>query len=144
QAGIGSRRVAEEMILAGRVAVNGSIARLGDRARIGDDLVEVDGEPGRPLPRDYHLHYLRAVGEPDRVHRHYLGREDEALREPPVVALRLAEPDPPGERALQLPGERGVAPDRRHVPLPQQQDDVAVYLQRPLQRELLQERQPAP
>nr|MDA8207702.1 S4 domain-containing protein [Actinomycetota bacterium] len=51
QAGIGSRRVAEEMILAGRVAVNGSIARLGDRARIGDDLVEVDGVPVMIDPR---------------------------------------------------------------------------------------------
>ena len=45
QAGLASRRVAEDMIMAGRVAVNGSRARLGDRARVGTDLIEVDGVP---------------------------------------------------------------------------------------------------
>ncbi len=45
QAGLASRRVAEDMIMAGRVAVNGTCARLGDRARVGTDLIEVDGVP---------------------------------------------------------------------------------------------------
>ena len=45
QAGLASRRVAEDMIMAGRVAVNGTRARLGDRARVGTDLIEVDGVP---------------------------------------------------------------------------------------------------
>ena len=45
QAGLASRRVAEDMIMAGRVAVNGTRARLGDRARVGTDLIEVHGAP---------------------------------------------------------------------------------------------------
>ncbi len=45
QAGLASRRVAEDMIMAGRVAVNGTRARLGDRARVGTDLIEADGVP---------------------------------------------------------------------------------------------------
>lgn len=44
-AGVCSRRRAEEYILAGRVAVNGRRARLGDRADPVRDRVEVDGAP---------------------------------------------------------------------------------------------------
>ena len=44
-AGVCSRRRAEEYILAGRVAVNGRQARLGDRADPVRDRVEVDGAP---------------------------------------------------------------------------------------------------
>lgn len=40
--GLGSRRMMEEWIEAGRVSVNGSIAKLGDRIADGDDL-RVDG-----------------------------------------------------------------------------------------------------
>ena len=43
QAGIGSRRSCEELIAAGRVTVNGTRARLGDRVDVERDLVEVDG-----------------------------------------------------------------------------------------------------
>lgn len=42
-AGVCSRRRAEEYILAGRVAVNGRTARLGDKADPGRDQIEVDG-----------------------------------------------------------------------------------------------------
>ena len=44
-AGICSRRRAEGYILAGRVTVNGRPARLGDRADLARDRVEVDGAP---------------------------------------------------------------------------------------------------
>jgi len=45
-AGVASRRVAEEMIVAGRVAVNGEIQRnLGTRADTDTDEVTVDGIP---------------------------------------------------------------------------------------------------
>ncbi|HEY4670256.1 MAG TPA: pseudouridine synthase [Tepidiformaceae bacterium] len=45
-AGVASRRVAEEMILAGRVAVNGEVQRnLGARAETDTDEVTVDGVP---------------------------------------------------------------------------------------------------
>src|SRR5690349_18430614 len=43
QAGIASRRHAEEMILKGRVTVNGNRANLGDKADITVDDVRVDG-----------------------------------------------------------------------------------------------------
>lgn len=43
QAGLGSRRTAEEMIAAGRVRVNGHVATLGARADPDRDAIEVDG-----------------------------------------------------------------------------------------------------
>ena len=44
-AGIASRRASEEMILAGRVTVNGSLATLGMSADPDVDIVAVDGTP---------------------------------------------------------------------------------------------------
>lgn len=44
-AGICSRRTAEEYIAAGRVAVNGETARMGDKADMERDRVTVDGVP---------------------------------------------------------------------------------------------------
>ena len=44
-AGICSRRRAEEYIQAGRVTVNGRPARLGDKADLDRDRVELDGRP---------------------------------------------------------------------------------------------------
>ncbi len=48
--GYGSRRAAEELVAAGRVTVNGEVARLGRRIDVDRDLVEVDGHlvPVRP------------------------------------------------------------------------------------------------
>jgi 23S rRNA pseudouridine2605 synthase len=45
QAGLGSRRACEELIIDGRVAVNGEPARLGQRVDPAIDRVEVDGVP---------------------------------------------------------------------------------------------------
>jgi len=45
RAGIASRRLGEEMIADGRVAVNGKIAVLGTRANVETDRIEVDGVP---------------------------------------------------------------------------------------------------
>ncbi len=42
-AGIGSRRVCEDLIDEGRVTVNGEVAQLGRRVEVASDLVEVDG-----------------------------------------------------------------------------------------------------
>lgn len=44
-AGLMSRRAAEEYIAAGRVAVNGRVAALGDRADAETDSITVDGKP---------------------------------------------------------------------------------------------------
>lgn len=43
--GFGSRRKAEELITAGRVMVNGSVAELGQKADHTMDRIEVDGKP---------------------------------------------------------------------------------------------------
>jgi len=44
QAGVASRRVAEKIILGGRVRVNGQVVRtLGSKVKPGEDRVEVDG-----------------------------------------------------------------------------------------------------
>ena len=44
QAGVASRRKAEQLILAGRVTVNGRPAKLGDSARQGKDIIALDGQ----------------------------------------------------------------------------------------------------
>jgi 23S rRNA pseudouridine2605 synthase len=44
QAGIASRRAAEDLIREGRVSVNGKVAQLGDKADLARDTVTVDGE----------------------------------------------------------------------------------------------------
>lgn len=46
--GVTSRRAAEGYIEAGRVTVNGTAARVGDKADLDRDRVEVDGVPLRP------------------------------------------------------------------------------------------------
>lgn len=45
RAGLGSRRANEKLISAGRVRVNGHVARLGDKADPWVDRIEVDGRP---------------------------------------------------------------------------------------------------
>ena len=76
QAGLGSRRVCEDLIDDGRVAVNGEVAVLGRRVDPEVDVVEVDGAADRregragPLPaqqagrRRHHRAATRRVGPP--------------------------------------------------------------------------------
>ena len=47
--GVASRRDAEEMIMAGRVAVNGTVAQLGQSAVAMHDIITVDGQPITPM-----------------------------------------------------------------------------------------------
>ena len=47
--GIASRRHSEELILAGRVTVNGAVAHLGDTADALQDQIMLDGKP-IPIP----------------------------------------------------------------------------------------------
>ncbi len=54
-AGVCSRRQAEEYILAGRVTVNGVVAKLGDSADAQSDAIAVDGKPLRPVPEKLYL-----------------------------------------------------------------------------------------
>jgi pseudouridine synthase len=71
-AGVASRRKCEELIVAGRVRVNGKvITELGTRVRPDDDLIEVDGAPiiaHRPQLSYFLLYkpvgYLSTVSDP--------------------------------------------------------------------------------
>ena len=58
QWGIASRRQAEEMIVAGRVKVNGKIVQLGEKAKPDLDKIEVDGLPIRPENRPEPIYLL--------------------------------------------------------------------------------------
>ncbi len=61
-AGLGSRRSCEELIRAGRVAINGQTAQLGDSADPASDRVSLDGERVRPeRPLYWMLHKPTAV-----------------------------------------------------------------------------------
>ncbi len=53
--GVASRRKAEELLLAGRISVNGQAAALGDRADPDTDVILVDG---RPLPSQQGAVYI--------------------------------------------------------------------------------------
>jgi 23S rRNA pseudouridine2605 synthase len=65
QSGVGSRRDLEQMIIDGRVSVNGEVAHVGQRVSWGDQ-VAIDGKPVRvriaPLPTRV-LAYHKPVGE---------------------------------------------------------------------------------
>ena len=54
-AGVASRRKAEELILEGRVRVNGNTAKLGDTADRREDVIEVDGKPLPKAPKKRYL-----------------------------------------------------------------------------------------
>jgi 23S rRNA pseudouridine2605 synthase len=62
QAGIASRRAAEDMIRAGRVSVNGQRAQIGAKADLSRDTVKVDGEALKPPNFVYYL-----VNKPNNV-----------------------------------------------------------------------------
>jgi pseudouridine synthase len=63
RAGFGSRRSAEQLIVDGRVAINGRVAELGNRVDPRRDRVTVDGAP---VPTDPDLRYL-ALNKPAGV-----------------------------------------------------------------------------
>lgn len=58
QWGIASRRQAENLILAGRVQLNGCAVHLGQKANPETDLIEVDGKPVAPSNRPQPIYLL--------------------------------------------------------------------------------------
>ncbi len=79
-AGVESRRAAEEMILAGRVAVNGQvITKLGTKVDPEHDAITVDG---RPIPRRVKKSYLMLNKPPG-----YITTVSDPERRPTVMEL---------------------------------------------------------
>lgn len=84
RAGLGSRRACEELIAAGRVTVDGEVARLGQRIHTATARVEIDGNL-IPVAPDL-VYYL--LNKPDGV----VTTADDPQGRPTVVALVPAEP----------------------------------------------------
>lgn len=62
-AGITSRRASEELILAGRIAVNGVVVtELGSKADPAKDLVTLDGQPIKPAEKRYYVLLHKPAG----------------------------------------------------------------------------------
>jgi 23S rRNA pseudouridine2605 synthase len=59
-AGVGSRRGIEEWMRAGRLTINGQVAKLGDRASAGDQF-ELDGKPLQVSPAAADAHAGQAL-----------------------------------------------------------------------------------
>ena len=82
--GVGSRRVCEDLIVDGRVTVNGDVPVLGRRVDIDVDVIELDGVP---LPvRPGLVHYL--VNKPPGV----VSTAEDTHDRPTVVGLVPPEP----------------------------------------------------
>src|SRR5690242_2476885 len=63
RAGVASRRGAEELVLAGRVSVNGHVIReLGSKADPALDVVAVDGKPVQQASRPVYIMLHKPAG----------------------------------------------------------------------------------
>ncbi len=67
-AGLGSRRACEELIRQGRVAVNGQVARLGQKADPERDRVTLDGRPVRRRETHTYIALYKPVGVVSTAH----------------------------------------------------------------------------
>jgi 23S rRNA pseudouridine2605 synthase len=80
RAGVTSRRKAEELILAGRVTVNGHVVnQLGSKADPARDKIVVDGRPINPQGRRVYLLLNKPVG--------YISTVSDPERRPTVMSL---------------------------------------------------------
>ncbi len=96
QAGIASRRKAEELILEGRVQVNGTVVtELGTRAELGRDHVRVDGKllQGKEEQRYYLLNKPRG----------YVTTLEDPQHRPTVMQLMQQKQGPHGDRVRLYP-----------------------------------------
>lgn len=70
RAGFGSRRSCEELILAGRVRVNGKLAVLGAKAESATDVIQVDGQKIPSLPSAVYIALHKPQGVLSDVETH--------------------------------------------------------------------------
>jgi 23S rRNA pseudouridine2605 synthase len=84
RAGLGSRRVCDDLIAAGRVTVDGEVAVLGRRVDPEQDHIEVDGVP--VVTRQGLVYYL--LNKPTRV----VTTADDPEGRPTVIELVPSEP----------------------------------------------------
>ena len=82
--GLGSRRVCEDLIVAGRVTVNGQVPVLGRRIDPAVDEVELDGVPLPVMPGLVHYLLNKPVG--------VVSTAEDTHGRPTVVSLVPAEP----------------------------------------------------
>lgn len=68
RAGYGSRRSSEELIVAGRVRINGQVAQLGAKADPASDTVTVDGQPIPKAPQPAYIAINKPQGILSEVH----------------------------------------------------------------------------
>jgi 23S rRNA pseudouridine2605 synthase len=96
QAGIASRRKAEEIILEGRVQVNGTtVTELGTRADPGKDHIRVDGKLLHgPEPQRYYM-----LNKP----RGYVTTLEDPQHRPTVMQLMLQKHGPHGDQVRLYP-----------------------------------------
>jgi 23S rRNA pseudouridine2605 synthase len=62
RAGHGSRRQAEEIIAAGRVLIDGRVAKLGDKADPAEHTITIDGQPLRLRPEPSYVVLNKPTG----------------------------------------------------------------------------------
>ena len=84
RAGMGSRRVAEELIADGLITVNGEVAELGRRVDVDHDRVEVEGVPIGVRPDLVHYLLNKPIG--------VISTADDPQGRPTVVELVPAQP----------------------------------------------------
>ena len=70
RAGFGSRRSSEELILAGRVRVNGKAAELGSKADAMKDSIQVDGQRIPNLPSPVYIALYKPQGVLSDIETH--------------------------------------------------------------------------
>lgn len=121
EAGVASRRKAEELILAGKVCVNGSPAGLGDRADPQKDRITVNGKPLAPQEKRVYLmlHKPRGVitTMSDEMDRRCVA---ELVRDVPEHVFPVGRLDRESEGLLLMTNDGGFANammhPSRHVP----------------------------
>jgi pseudouridine synthase len=88
-AGVASRRAAESLIEAGRVRVDGRVAKLGDRADPATARIEVDGAPIAARPSLVHLALHKPLGVTSTVRDPHAERTVVDLLPPPLRGARI-------------------------------------------------------